>query len=157
HADSEGLPAGMSVGTRSITALLPIMGAVLIAFLVIGVALPVLPLHVHQGLGLSTFVVGLVTGSQVAASLITRVWAGRFSDVLFAKTPLRVITWRLSEAVRSGRARRRPSISRARFGSIHFFKRLLLPESAPARRSLCFLLARSASRYMSKFRRRSNS
>src|SRR5262245_9559190 len=52
-----------------ITALLPIMAAVLIAFLIIGLALPVLPLHVHQRLGLSAFVVGLVTGSQFAASL----------------------------------------------------------------------------------------
>jgi hypothetical protein len=34
---------------RSITALLPIMTAVLIASLIIGVALPVLPLRVHQG------------------------------------------------------------------------------------------------------------
>src|SRR6516165_10465690 len=73
------------VGDKSVSALLPIMGAVLIAFLVIGLALPVLPLHVHRGLGLSTFVVGLVTGSQFAASLISRVWAGRFSDVRGAK------------------------------------------------------------------------
>jgi hypothetical protein len=42
----------------SMTAVFPIMGMVLVAFLVIGLALPVLPLHVHQGLGLSTFVVG---------------------------------------------------------------------------------------------------
>jgi hypothetical protein len=61
------------------TALLPIMGVVLVAFLVIGLALPVLPLHVHQGLGLSTFVVGLVTGSQFAAS-ITRVWSGHCAE-----------------------------------------------------------------------------
>src|SRR3954452_10073947 len=64
----------------SITALLPIMGVVLVAFLVIGFALPVLPLHVHQGLGLGTFVVGLVTGSQFAASLVSRVWSGHYSD-----------------------------------------------------------------------------
>lgn len=44
------------------------MAMVLIAFLIIGLALPVLPLHVHHGLGLSTFVVGLVTGSQFGAS-----------------------------------------------------------------------------------------
>jgi len=36
--------------------LLPIIGVVFIAFLVIGLALPVLPLHVHQGLGLGAFV-----------------------------------------------------------------------------------------------------
>lgn len=61
-------------------ALLPIMAVVLIAFLVIGLALPVLPLHVHQGLGFGTFMVGLVAGSQFAASLVSRVWAGRFAD-----------------------------------------------------------------------------
>ena len=66
---------------RSFTAtLLPIMGVVFVAFLVIGIAMPVLPLHVHQGLGLGTFVVGLVAGSQFAASLISRPWAGHYSD-----------------------------------------------------------------------------
>jgi MFS family permease len=65
--------------------LLPVMAVVLIAFLVIGLALPVLPLHVHQGLGLGTFVVGLVAGSQFAASLVSRVWAGRFADSQGAK------------------------------------------------------------------------
>ena len=69
----------------SITALLPIMGVVLVAFLVIGIALPVLPLHVHQGLGLGTFVVGLVTGSQFAASLVSRVWSGHYADSKGAK------------------------------------------------------------------------
>src|SRR5712671_8070248 len=62
-----------------------ILGVVLVAFLVIGLALPVLPLHVHQGLGLSTFVVGLVTGSQFAASLISRVWSGHYADRRGAK------------------------------------------------------------------------
>src|SRR5947207_10245249 len=71
--------------TGSITALLPIMAAVAVAFLIIGFALPVLPLHVHLGLGLSTFVVGLVTGSQFVASLLSRVWAGQFSDTRGAK------------------------------------------------------------------------
>src|SRR4051812_23544573 len=60
--------------------LIPIMSAVFIGFLVIGIAIPVLPLHVHQGLSQSTFLVGLVTGSQFAASLFSRVWAGRHSD-----------------------------------------------------------------------------
>src|SRR5881396_2673482 len=69
----------------SVTRLLPIMGVVLIAFLIIGLALPVLPLHVHQGLGLSTFVVGLVAGSQFAASLVSRVWSGHYADSRGAK------------------------------------------------------------------------
>lgn len=67
---------------HSTVALLPIMGVISIAFLIIGIALPVLPLHVHQGLGLSTFVVGLVTGSQFGASLISRVWEGHFADTV---------------------------------------------------------------------------
>jgi MFS family permease len=61
------------------------MAAVSIGFLVIGLALPVLPLHVHQDLELGTFFVGLVTGSQFVASLASRVWAGHFSDNRGAK------------------------------------------------------------------------
>ena len=65
--------------------LLPIMGVVFVGFLVIGVAMPVLPLYVHDGLGFGTFVVGLVAGSQFAASLISRPWAGHYSDGRGAK------------------------------------------------------------------------
>ena len=70
---------------RVAATVLPIMGVVFVAFLVIGVAMPVLPLHVHDGLGLGTFVVGLVAGSQFAASLISRPWAGHYSDSRGAK------------------------------------------------------------------------
>jgi MFS family permease len=66
-------------------ALLPIMGVVFVGFLVVGVAMPVLPLYVHDGLGLGTFVVGIVAGSQFAASLISRPWAGNYSDSRGAK------------------------------------------------------------------------
>src|SRR3954471_18893143 len=77
----------LPVTTRSsaTSALLPIMTVVFIGFLIIGMALPVLPLHVHQSLGLSTFVVGLVTGSQFIAALISRVWAGHYADSRGAK------------------------------------------------------------------------
>ena len=77
--DTQGTARG------STAALFPIMGVVFIAFLVIGLAMPVLPLHVHQGLGLGTFVVGLVAGSQFAAALGSRVWAGRQADTQGAK------------------------------------------------------------------------
>lgn len=60
--------------------LLPVIGAVFIAFLVIGMAMPVLPLHVNRGLGFGAFLVGLVTGSQFGAAILCRVWAGRNSD-----------------------------------------------------------------------------
>src|SRR3954447_10603327 len=66
---------------RSVLAmLLPIMAVVLVGFLVIGLALPVLPLYVHQGLGLGTFAVGLVAGAQYAATLVSRLWAGHYAD-----------------------------------------------------------------------------
>ena len=78
---SSPAPAPRSVGV----ALLPIMVAVSIAFLIIGLALPVLPLHVHLDLGLSTFVVGLVAGSQFVAALLSRVWAGHYADRSGAK------------------------------------------------------------------------
>lgn len=63
-----------------VAALLPLMLVILIAFVVIGMALPVLPLHVHDGLGFGTAIVGLVTGSQFAASLASRFWSGRMCD-----------------------------------------------------------------------------
>ncbi|WP_312526705.1 arabinose transporter [Comamonas sp.] len=70
-----------NASTRSsLGVLLPIMAAVLAGFLIIGLALPVLPLHVRSDLGYGTFVVGLVAGAQFAASLVSRVWAGSFSD-----------------------------------------------------------------------------
>ena len=65
--------------------LLPIMAVVFIAYLVIGVAMPVLPLHVQQGLGLGTVMVGLVAGSQFMASLLSRLWAGHYVDSNGAK------------------------------------------------------------------------
>jgi MFS family permease len=61
------------------------MTVVFIGFLIVGMALPVLPLHVHQTLHLSTLVVGLVAGSQFVAALISRVWSGHYADSRGAK------------------------------------------------------------------------
>jgi MFS family permease len=100
NAEHEGRAVGATVAdSRSMTALLPIMGVVLVAFLVIGLALPVLPLHVHQGLGLSTFVVGLAIGSQFAASLVSRVWSGHYAD---SKGPKRAMIVGLLTAMAGG-------------------------------------------------------
>ncbi|TAN01275.1 MAG: MFS transporter [Rhizobiaceae bacterium] len=60
--------------------LLPIMAAVLAGFVVIGAALPVLPLHVSHHLGFGSVVVGVVAGAQFVASLISRIWSGSYSD-----------------------------------------------------------------------------
>lgn len=71
---------GPGPGPEVLSALAPLMAIVLIGFLIIGIALPVLPIYVHSELKLSAFFVGLVTGSQFAASLISRVWAGHYAD-----------------------------------------------------------------------------
>src|SRR4051812_15446167 len=63
-----------------LAALLPIMAVVVVAYLVTGIAMPVLPIYVHQGLGFGTFAVGLVAGTQFAATLLSRLWAGRYAD-----------------------------------------------------------------------------
>lgn len=65
--------------------LLPVVAVASIMFLVTGIALPVLPLHVHQRLGYGTFVVGLVAGAQFSAALLTRFWSGRYADTRGAK------------------------------------------------------------------------
>jgi MFS family permease len=78
HAQAQ---PGKSFRRRAASAtLMSIMGVVFAAFLVIGFALPVLPLHVHLGLGFGTFVVGLVAGSQFAAAILSRIWAGQHAD-----------------------------------------------------------------------------
>ncbi|WP_336768398.1 MFS transporter [Pantoea endophytica] len=74
-----------SSGSSVLIALLPVLTAVLAGFIIIGVALPVLPLHVENDLGFGTFIVGLVAGAQFAASLISRVWSGSYSDRRGAK------------------------------------------------------------------------
>ena len=61
-------------------ALLQLFGIVFGAFVVVGMAMPVVPLYVHDHLGMGTFVVGLIAGGQFASQLASRVWAGRYSD-----------------------------------------------------------------------------
>lgn len=73
-------------GTSSVLLkLLPITLAVFVAFLIIGLQLPVLPLHLNHTLGMSTLVVGMVIGAQFAAALLSRGWAGNFADMRGAK------------------------------------------------------------------------
>ena len=75
----------MQAGRRVMLALLPLLLAVFAAFLVIGAAMPVLPLHVHDTLGFGPAMVGAVAGCQFAAALVARIWSGRAADVRGAK------------------------------------------------------------------------
>ena len=68
-----------------LTRLLPLALAVFVAFLTIGLPLPVLPLHLSQHLGLGALGVGVVIGSQFAAALLSRAWAGTLADTQGAK------------------------------------------------------------------------
>jgi MFS family permease len=63
----------------------PIMAVVFIAYLVIGMALPSLPLYVHDDLKYGPTVVGIVAGGQFASALVTRFWAGMIADKKGAK------------------------------------------------------------------------
>src|SRR2546427_11556186 len=72
--------ASTPIAPPTVTPLLPIMAVVFVAYLIIGLAMPVLPLHVHDGLGLGAFAVGIVAGSQFGAALLLRMWAGYFAD-----------------------------------------------------------------------------
>jgi MFS family permease len=91
------LPAPSVV--TALAPLAPIAGVVFTAFFVIGLAMPVLPLHVHGRLGMSAFVVGLVAGSQFTASLVSRLWAGRITDT---RGPKRAVLLGLAAAVTGG-------------------------------------------------------
>lgn len=74
-----------SSGVAVFLKLAPITLAVFIAFLTIGLQLPVLPLHLKDALGMNATVVGVVVGAQFAAALLSRAWAGNFADLRGAK------------------------------------------------------------------------
>ena len=61
------------------------MVTVLVGFVVIGAALPVLPLHVRDTLGFGPVMVGVVAGCQFAAALVARLWSGHAADTKGAK------------------------------------------------------------------------
>ncbi|WAL82162.1 arabinose transporter [Pandoraea sp. XJJ-1] len=72
-------------GGHVFLAMLPITLAVFISFLTIGMQMPVLPLHLHDTLGMGTLVIGLVIGLQFAVALLSRPWAGNLADLRGAK------------------------------------------------------------------------
>ena len=65
--------------------LAPVMAVLFVAYVIVGIAMPVLPLHLNLGLGQSAFVVGIVGSMQYITALFSRMWAGVYSDAHGAK------------------------------------------------------------------------
>ncbi len=93
----------MTMPQRSVAptdkSLLSFMASVFTVFLITGAALPALPLHIHDHLGFGPFMIGLVSGAQFAASLISRLWSGTVAD---RHGPKRAVTAGLVMAALAG-------------------------------------------------------
>jgi MFS family permease len=65
-----------------------IVGAAFVGMLGFGAVIPILPIHLHEGLQTSTFVTGLVIGMASAFALLGRLFAGKVADHRGRRTAL---------------------------------------------------------------------
>lgn len=72
-------------GANVYLTMVPITQAVFVGLLTIGMQMPVLPLHLHETLGMGTLVIGWVIGLQFVVALLSRPWAGNLADLHGAK------------------------------------------------------------------------
>jgi MFS family permease len=65
-----------------------IVGAAFVGMLGFGAVIPILPIYLHEGVGASTFVTGLVIGLASAFALLGRLFAGKVADHRGRRTAL---------------------------------------------------------------------
>lgn len=65
-----------------------IVGASFVGMLGFGAVIPILPVYLHEGIGASTFVTGLVIGLASAFALLGRLFAGKVADHRGRRTAL---------------------------------------------------------------------
>lgn len=65
----------------SLTGLVPLMTVVFAAYLIIGAAMPVVPLYIAHKLGFGTVLVGITVSCEFITALFSRIWSGRHADV----------------------------------------------------------------------------